>query len=276
MQKKILLIVGMHRSGTSLLAQWLQRCGLSVGDELMVANSGNEQGYFEDMDFVRLHEDILSRQGLPDTGLTCRPLPPLPPRDKQAITSLLEAKSLRRAQWAWKDPRTCLFLPVYRELVPTADYLVIYRDYRFCVYSLINRLLKDKKAEYLRSGKIKAALRWKWYKRERMARRLFTAHTEEYLKVWIRYNQEILRQVELLGSQRCGVLNYKSLLTNDLKLFEILSDHWGYDLNYVAFKEVYSKELMSSHAPIDPYIKNKALVEEAEALATRLSALAIK
>jgi hypothetical protein len=275
MHKKILLVIGMHRSGTSLLTQWLHRCGLSVGDELMVANSANEQGYFEDMDFVRLHEAILSRQGLPDTGLTDRPLLLLHPRDKQAISSLLEAKSLRHDQWAWKDPRSCLFLPVYRELAPNADYLVIYRDFRFCVYSLVNRMLKDKKTEYLRSGKIKASWRWKWYKKRKIANQLFTDHTEEYLRVWIRYNQEILQHVELLGPDRCPILNYKSLLTNDRRLYGILADRWGYSLNYIPFKEVYHKGLMSSHAPIDPYIKNKTLVEQAEALATRLSQLAL-
>jgi hypothetical protein len=276
MRKKTLLIIGMHRSGTSLLTQWLQRCGLAIGEELMIANSGNEQGYFEDMDFVRIHEDILFHQGLPSTGLTDKPLPVLRRTDKEMIRNLLETKSLRHTQWAWKDPRTCLFLPVYRELVPEADYLVIHRDFRFCVYSLINRMIKDKKAEYLRSGKFKASLRWKWYKRKKIAGELFAAHTEEYLKVWIRYNKEILQQIELLGAERCPVLNYQTLLSIDGKLFDILTSKWGYRLDYIPFREVYSKELMSPQAPIDTYIHDKKLVEEAAALTARLNELALR
>ena len=56
MASKILIIVGMHRSGTSLITQWLYRCGLSIGNKLAPADIGNVEGYFEDSDFLKLHE----------------------------------------------------------------------------------------------------------------------------------------------------------------------------------------------------------------------------
>ena len=273
MEKKILVIAGMHRSGTSLITQWLQRCGLSIGEELMAANSGNEQGYYEDMDFVRLHEEMLTRLGLPDTGLTGDALPALCAEGKQKMQVLLAKKSRQHVQWAWKDPRTCLFLGAYRELAADADCLVIYRDFQFCVYSLVNRMLKDARAEYLRSGRWKAAIRWKWYKKKRVERRLLDVYAEEYLSVWMRYNQEILRHIEAVGQERCTVVDYQSLLSDDRKVFDVLTGERGYRLEYVPFRKVYSEKLMTTHAVVEPYIRDKQLIYEANKLAHRMKAL---
>jgi hypothetical protein len=49
---KVLCIAGMHRSGTSLVTSWLQRCGLQIDDgQLLAANTGNPTGHFEDIEF---------------------------------------------------------------------------------------------------------------------------------------------------------------------------------------------------------------------------------
>ncbi|MEL7418373.1 MAG: hypothetical protein AAGK10_07335 [Cyanobacteria bacterium J06555_3] len=46
----VIIITGMHRSGTSLTASLLQSAGVYLGDRLMSADSGNAKGYFEDWD----------------------------------------------------------------------------------------------------------------------------------------------------------------------------------------------------------------------------------
>lgn len=275
MQTTPLVIIGMHRSGTSLITQWLYRCGLYIGDELMVANGGNEQGYFEDMDFVRLHENLLRGEDLPDTGLTDKSLPELSSEKRRSILRLLEDKDSSHAQWGWKDPRTCLFLPVYRQLIPNAKYLLIYRDYRFCVSSLIRRMLKDKKIDYLNTGKWNAPLRWKWYKKAKTSRFLFHTYSEDFLKVWIHYNKELLSHVETLGRERCPVVNYRFLLSDDKKVFNLLTSHWDFNLTYSSFGDVYNKELMSTEAVIDPYITDKSLITVAEKLESQLQAYAL-
>jgi len=265
----------MHRSGTSLLSQWLYRCGLPIGDELMIANGGNEQGYFEDMDFVRLHENLLRSEDLPDTGLTDKSLPELSPAKRECILRLLEVKDRSHQQWGWKDPRTCLFLPVYRQLVPGARYLLIYRDYKFCVSSLIRRMLKDEKVNYLSKGKRHAALRWKWHKKRKISRSLFQTYSEPFLKVWIHYNKELLHHVEALGRERCPVVNYRFLLSDDKKVFDFLTRRWNFNLAYCPFGDVFDNRLMSKQAVIDPYIKDKSLIAVAEKLGSQLQAYAL-
>ncbi|MFM7137383.1 MAG: hypothetical protein ACKO1M_10005, partial [Planctomycetota bacterium] len=63
-----LVIAGMHRSGTSLLAGMCQEAGVRIGDRLLGAYRGNEAGHFEDLDFVEWHQLVLRANGLAPEG----------------------------------------------------------------------------------------------------------------------------------------------------------------------------------------------------------------
>src|SRR3954453_24026745 len=54
------VITGMHRSGTSLVASYLSSLGVGLGDRLLAADARNPHGYFEDADFRELHGEMLS------------------------------------------------------------------------------------------------------------------------------------------------------------------------------------------------------------------------
>src|SRR5438309_12089516 len=129
MKNKALVITGMHRSGTSLVAQWLHRCGLHLGDEVLGPAIGNTEGHFEDIDFVYLHEDILQTHLLPHSGLLEHAVSKLTYAEIEAMELLILKKNSKQEEWGWKDPRTCLFLSHYRSLLSSACYLIIFRDY---------------------------------------------------------------------------------------------------------------------------------------------------
>ncbi len=59
------LVLGMHRSGTSALAGALEAMGFAVGpdDDVMPADVGNPEGYFELLSIVRANDDLLARFG---------------------------------------------------------------------------------------------------------------------------------------------------------------------------------------------------------------------
>jgi Sulfotransferase family len=272
-ETKLLIIAGMHRSGTSLITQWLQKCGLNIGDELMVPNKSNKQGYFEDMDFVKLHEDLLSQNGLPYTGITHKTIPKLTSIEKEKIFSLLNRKNLSHKQWGWKDPRTCLFLDTYRELAPGAKYIIIYRDCNFCVCSLISRMLRDEEDKYLATGKKTSRLKWQLFKKSATLKHFLQNHAEDFSKVWIHYNKELLYHTELRCRKQCIVLDYHFLLANDKKLFGFLTSDWNFDLTYSPFGDVFKKNLMSKWAPISDYIKDKNLLFAASKLENKLKAI---
>ncbi|HVX29275.1 MAG TPA: hypothetical protein VHA53_02260, partial [Nitrolancea sp.] len=62
-ESKVLVVAGMHRSGTSLTANWLAQCGLDVGQDLLAGLPDNPTGHFEDRSFVYLHIDMLADNG---------------------------------------------------------------------------------------------------------------------------------------------------------------------------------------------------------------------
>jgi hypothetical protein len=117
------LVVGMHRSGTSALTGALGRLGLALpatGD--LVAGRYDNPVHFESQALNDLDDAILAALG----GSWSAP-PPLGP-GWETSTAVLEASrhaavAARRAfprpgPVVWKDPRLCLLLPLWRSLLP--------------------------------------------------------------------------------------------------------------------------------------------------------------
>ena len=54
------LVLGMHRSGTSAVTRVLNLLGAELGDDLMPAGSDNPGGFWEYRGVVELHERLLA------------------------------------------------------------------------------------------------------------------------------------------------------------------------------------------------------------------------
>ncbi len=113
LSKPFVLILGMHRSGTSCLAGCLNKAGLFLGD---VSRRGrfNAKGNHESKEIWRLHDQIL---GI-NRGSWHQP----PPRvevhshHRQLLQDAIQALEHRRPAGV-KDPRLLLLLDTWRELV---------------------------------------------------------------------------------------------------------------------------------------------------------------
>ena len=55
MKKEIIIVLGMHRSGTSLIAGVLHEMGVNMGSNLMKADEYNPKGYFEDIEIYKFN-----------------------------------------------------------------------------------------------------------------------------------------------------------------------------------------------------------------------------
>lgn len=122
-----LLVLGMHRSGTSLLARGLIVLGARLGDALMPALACNPRGFFEDEDIQACNRALLQR-----LGLTWHSPQPVVPRDLLALAdSPLGADAVRlvRAKCAdlgpgavpaFKDPRLCRLMSFWRPVLAAA------------------------------------------------------------------------------------------------------------------------------------------------------------
>jgi len=63
--RTVVCIAGMHRSGTSMIAQLLNLSGIFFGDEakLMPPHPDNPKGYWENLDLVEINESVLKSLG---------------------------------------------------------------------------------------------------------------------------------------------------------------------------------------------------------------------
>lgn len=63
-EKICILVLGMHRSGTSALAGLFNRLGVALPEgDLIGASKSNPSGHFEPEEVVRIHDRILSETG---------------------------------------------------------------------------------------------------------------------------------------------------------------------------------------------------------------------
>lgn len=133
-----LVITGMHRSGTSLLAQIAARAGVSMGSSLMGESKGNRHGHFEDLELVHLQEGWLESRGwsalVPPPGEAIQ----LTAAEEDAARAFV-ARRADKPLWGCKDPRTSLFLPVWDRLLPEPFYLLVYRHPVEVAMSLLRR-----------------------------------------------------------------------------------------------------------------------------------------
>jgi hypothetical protein len=127
-------VLGMHRSGTSLVAGILRQLGLDLGpdEELLPPDPNNQSGYFELAELVEINNEILAHH-----GGTWDELPELPPgwersdqlaQIRDRARGLLGRRFAGSPQWAWKDPRTCITLPFWQRLVSGLRYVICVRN----------------------------------------------------------------------------------------------------------------------------------------------------
>ncbi len=135
----VLIVIGMHRSGTSLVASILHSAGLDLGDQLMKAHETvNAKGFWENLEFVRFQESILEKLGHDKYGWTSEIDVHVPPEDEGRVDELL-SRNQRDHLWGWKDPRTTLFLNYWGKRLPKANFLFVYRPPWEVVDSLYRR-----------------------------------------------------------------------------------------------------------------------------------------
>ncbi len=130
----IVCILGMHRSGTSATTRILGALGLYLGapEAMLPPAPDNPKGFWEHAKIVELDERILARLG----GGADEP-PAFPP-GWEAVAELEDLRREARALverdfagvplWGWKDPRTCLTLPFWRQLLPPMRYVLCLRN----------------------------------------------------------------------------------------------------------------------------------------------------
>ena len=270
-QNRILVVTGMHRSGTSVVTQWLNKCGLPVGDDLLGAGIGNEDGHYEDNDFFRVHRSLLKMRRLSEDGYT-QPVRNLSCEELDTLAGIIQFKNDLHPSWGWKDPRTCLFLDSYQALIPNGYYLVVLRDWRSVVSSLIHRIYQNTVNKYAAKSGVSKFL-WDHLKQPRRLEWLKRKHSEQYLRVWVDYNEAIAEHIAALDTQHYLVVDFDQLPGKSAAIFAHLAHHWNFPLSYVDFQTIYRQRLVHPPMNIERYVKDARLLERAFTIEQTLRAL---
>ena len=134
LKPQIICILGMHRSGTSLISKILNVLGVYLGPEahIMQPAPDNPKGFWEHHMLTAINDEILAR-----FGGSWHEVPVFPPgweifpelADlRQRARAILQQDFATADLWGWKDPRTCLTLPFWQRLLPPMRYVICLRN----------------------------------------------------------------------------------------------------------------------------------------------------
>jgi hypothetical protein len=114
----VILVIGMHRSGTSAVTRVLNLLGIELGGSLLPPADDNVRGFWEHQDAVLIHERLLRALGRNWFDLRELPLgwlsTPAASEAKLQLKELFIREFGGPVIWAVKDPRICRLLPLWR------------------------------------------------------------------------------------------------------------------------------------------------------------------
>lgn len=119
------MLLGMHRSGTSLCAQVLAAAGLPMGPALMTETVGdNKQGYWEDREIVDQQQRCLAEIAGPGRDVWSADFldaldsidDELARRHADALAAILERRFTDSPVFGFKDPRSPSLLNIWKQV----------------------------------------------------------------------------------------------------------------------------------------------------------------
>ena len=125
--RTLILVAGMHRSGTSAFTGALTLAGAALPADPMPANSANERGFFESMPFMQLHDEILESASTDWRDWRAFPgnwhIGSAAASFRERAIELIEQQYGSAPLVAIKDPRICRFMPFWIDAARQGGFL---------------------------------------------------------------------------------------------------------------------------------------------------------
>lgn len=215
-------IAGMHRSGTSLTASWLKKCGVALDIGSVIGQSDwNIRGHFEDKNFVQFHEDIIKSKRKNSYGWKIYPKDSLffSPSKLQQAQKLIKLRNDNYTLWGWKDPRTSLFLEQWKQIIPNLKSLLIWRPAREVIDSLL-------------------------YRSKHSQQELMKINLTGAIRLWSCYNQRIYEYKQKYPKDSL-LLPLSYIVNNDYKVFQLIQTRLDIPVNYISLEKLYEPKLIN-------------------------------
>ncbi|MCD4653834.1 sulfotransferase [bacterium] len=220
-----LIILGMHRSGTSLITRLLADCGIFPGRKLSI----NAESIF----FRNINEKIYRCVGATWSYINpiCEAMESnefVSNQVKMIKTHLFDSMQIEHFfipehwiklqdgkvfNWGWKDPRTTITFPIWLKIFPKARFLSVKRNGIDVAISLHRRALKHNQL-------------WKRFSPiHNYSKRMFAL--KECLNLWAEHLEFELKKQSLIPDGNFLEIEYENLLTNPVSMLKNILEFAG-------------------------------------------------
>ena len=206
----IYVVLGMHKSGTTLVSQILHSSRISMGDfdESVSYDKGNK---YERQETLALDMDILGVDDFEILDLSPGAAATLTPTQREKMRAIIRDCQAANSDWGFKDPRSALVYNLWAEELPEHRVIVIYRH------------------------PAEGWPRFKWKGKRRYHTNFQRAYA--YLERWHEHNLNILKFIDS-GPAAAICLSYSQLMTTDQE-FRRLEEFVGRPLQDRRRKNLY-------------------------------------
>src|SRR6266404_3393639 len=200
--RKAIVVLGMHRSGTSGLCGALDVLGVNFGQRLAPATKDNEKGHWEHPEIVGLHDELLCSLG--SRWDNDKPLPSdWVERDitrdiRSLLIGILEHDFAHASLFGLKDPRMCRLMPLW---------LPIFQTLRIEPHFVLT-------------------VRHPWEVAESLAKRDGLEHPKSYL-LWL---EHFVQAISATRAHQQSVVCYEEMIDDPVKVLSGLRKELGVNL----------------------------------------------
>ena len=228
------VVIGMHRSGTSLVSRILRHLGLNMGSRV---DSSDESYLFQMLNRWALRElpgswefPIAAAGELDDPAVVeelAAAFGPVVESRWRRLHAGIGPRAEGMDRWGWKDPRTSILLPAWERVFPHMRVVWVMRHGVAVADSLVRRraLNRDQQTETLR---YKAARLVTAPARPTRMLHLRSRSFEGALQMWEEYNQVIESHLDATDLTALQV-RYETLLAEPERVITSLSSDLSID-----------------------------------------------
>ena len=209
MSKYPLIIVGMHRSGTSAFTYGLKRLGIDIGKNL--------DSNYEDLYFQNLNKFVFSQLGIDwdnpffvDQALKNKNL-------RYSLRNFLKKKTQKfqnKKNWCFKDPRTSILLDIWSDTFKRAYFIYITRDIKDIAKSILKRNKTILSNNMFDDKNLKIKLKQKLNIRMHPGFS-FLSHDIKFATKLARFYRNRVNKFFLKNKKKVIKIDYKDLLSED-------------------------------------------------------------
>jgi hypothetical protein len=121
------VVLGMHKSGTTLVSQILHHAGIAMVEEVDEQVGYDQGNQWEREATKQVNHGLLGSEGRYSLDARRRGALAMTPRRHDRMRAIVAECGRRHADWGFKDPRTCLTYAAWAAVLPEHRITVVYR-----------------------------------------------------------------------------------------------------------------------------------------------------